>query len=258
MNNLLELQESISNHSQMVNKSKNEYKRLPKSSKKIIGKHINLYFEKVVLNHLKNIVTIAQIQNFIECLLGIVFNNASFKVSFSYSANIEKFLKYILKDKQFKNYIPHAIENIPKYNLYHPNLITFLFLYIFQKKTITQIQLKNFLSLVITKADIHFNVLSKLTYEEEIVLEQIKSGIKYQKLKSLNSINNEGYKKNNKYFSILSVVDRYINIKYISNQEHKHRFHKSPKEHYRKPTIRHYKNGKTILIKGFIVNKGCS
>ena len=64
----------------------------------------------------------------------------------------------------------------------------------------------------------------------------------------------------NKEFSTSYTDHRFITIRdtirYERRHGSKHSHHSSPCEHYRRGTIRHYKNGKTVEIKGTVVNKG--
>lgn len=119
-----------------------------------------------------------------------------------------------------------------------------------QNKTINKIQ--NITSFVIKNSRIYG--LSVLSQKQLDLFKQIHTGIKYEKIKQEIQNTNTTYTKKSK-FNILNKVKNTIKIKYISKQDYKHRFHKSPVEHKREGHYRHYKSGKVVWIEQMTVNK---
>jgi len=252
-----QLHQEILEMSSMLDKFQNKYEKLSKSKKKKTKQNKDKFLKNHSLNQMDLMHNIA-LQNFIASLFSIALENPLLKISLSYPTTMKEFTNYMLNDKQLNNFFNCLfVEETRIKNKEWFYLITFIFLFIFQNQKITSIKVKNFLSLLVRKSNMNFKVLSETSHDENILLEQIRTGIKYEKEKNYYPSNNTIYTKKKKHFSVISAVDRYIKIKYISKQEYKHRFHKSPKEHYRAPTVRHYKSGKRVHIKGCFVNKGC-
>lgn len=258
LKNLSHLAELVSNHSRKTDIAKVEYKKLPKSIKIALQKRRDEYLIVSTQELYINIETIIGLQNFILNLLSISLDIPSLKVSFSAPDNTIKFISYILEDRSFKNHIIYCLMNEEPKNIIGSNIISLLFLYIFKNQKMTITKSKDFLSMYIVKSGVNFKVSSSLTSKQRVILNQLKTGIKEEKEKNQNPSNNIGYQKSFKNFSIIDTTNNFIKIKYISNLNGKHIFHKPPAEHFRKETIRHYKNGKSVYVKSSIVNRGCA
>jgi len=259
LNNVSKLEGMVFNQNKKVAVHIEKYKSLPRSVKKELQKRGNSYIEVSTENLLFDIEIIIELQNFIEHLLSIVFNNPLFKVSFKVSpTNIKDFIHYILKDRNFKNYIIYSLMDEKPKNIIGSNIISLLFFYIFKDKKITVSRIKHFLSMFIVKSGVEFEVKSKLKTNHKILLNQIKTGIRDEREKNLNPANNTEYKRKNKKFSISNIAENFIKIKYTSNLNGSHRFHKSPIEHIRNGHYRHYENGKVVWISSCVINKRCA
>ena len=255
---LSHLEGLVTHNSKNINVSKTAYKKLSKPERKELQKRRDAYSSVSIGNLYFDIETIIGLQNFILNLLSIVLNYPSLEVSFSSPDKTDRFIAYILEDKSFKNHIIYSLMNEEPKNIIGSNIISLLFFYIFKDEKMTISKIKHFLSMYIVKSGVNFTVLSNLTTHQKVILNQIKTGIKEEKEKSLNPSNNNGYRKLNKHFSMIDITNNFIKIKYISNLNGKHRSHKSPTEHYRRETIRHYKSGKVVYVKPSIVNRGCA
>jgi len=253
---LSHLSSLVSNHSKKVDASKTDYKKLPKSKKRELQKRRDLFPISSTKDLFLDIQTIIELQNFLLNLLSIVLDYPSLKVSFSAPDNTKKFIEYILQDRSFKNHIIYSLMNEKPKNIIGSNIISLLFLYIFKDKKMTIVKIKDFLSMYIVKSGVNFEVASSLTSKQKIVLNQLKTGVKEEKLKNQNPLNNSGYRKSSKHFSIIDTTNNFVRIKYISTLNGKHKFHKSPIVHFRRETIRYYKSGKVVHVKSSIVNRG--
>jgi len=170
-----------------------------------------------------------------------------------------KFSNECLQDKAFKNFLMYSLQGKVQLKNYQGTMFEqILFTYMFQDKKPTLVKIRNFLSWYIRKIGIKIDIRTNLTNEQKVVFEQIMTGVKYEKEKNMTPANNQNYtKKENKHFSIKNASDNFIKIKYISNQEYKHRFHRRPIEHTREGHYRFYKNtGKKVWIPPTIINKG--
>lgn len=89
-----------------------------------------------------------------------------------------------------------------------------------------------------------------------LLTEQMLTGIKYKKEKDRSSNNTSFGRVKSKKFDFLQYVSSRIVVKYITNQDYKHRFHKQPVEHDRTGFWRCYKDGKRVWVRSTIVNLG--
>lgn len=128
-----------------------------------------------------------------------------------------------------------------------------LFTYFINKEeNITVEKVKSFLSKVFDWKSMILNFAKPLTHEQEMILNEIKTGVKYIKLKCEPSRNNATYKKVHQY-NVLDAMKNNIVIKYDSGKNGKHLMHKLPKLHWRKEHWCYYKNGTKRLIPGMWV-----
>lgn len=256
LQNISKLEGIVSNQSKQTTLAKTDYEKLPKRMKKELKKHRDNFIVASSTTLLINFETIINLQNFIEYLLSIVFNNPSLKVRFSTApTNTKGFIDYILKDKNFKNYIVYFLMSDAPTNIVGSNIISLLFFYVFKDKKITVSRIKHFVSMYIVKSDLDFEVKSTLNMNQKILLRQIKTGVKEEKIKNQDPSNNIEYNGKNKDFLISNIAENFIKIKYTSNLNGSHRFHKPPVEHTRSGHYRHYKSGKTVWINSSIINR---
>lgn len=259
LKNLSYLEELVSKHSRQTDISKMKYKKLSQSARRKLQKRKDRFCIASTQSLYTNIEAIIGLQNFILNLLTISLDMPSLKVSFSAPDNTRKFISYILEDRSFKNHIIYCLMNEAPDYIIGSNIISLLFLYIFKNQKMTPTKIKDFLSMYIVKSGVNFKISSSLTSKQKIILNQLKTGIKEEKEKNQNPSNNIGYRgKSLKEFSIIDTTSNFIKIKYISNLSGKHRFHKLPKEHFRKETMRYYKSGKVSPVKSCVVNRGCA
>ena len=249
------LEKIVAEHSQKIVSAQELYKRFPKSQKKAFKKHRDEYISVSTDNLLRDREEIELMNQFFALLLGIVLDKKEFHIMLLSSFISNNFIQYILKDNHFSNFVLYSLMDKEPKNVIGSNIISLLFLYVFKDKKMTVTQIRNFLSMWIVKSNINFFIPEHLTSNQEAILHQIKTGIKEEKQKNLNPLNNIEYKKSNKYFSILDTVNSFIKIKYISGLNGIHRFHKPPVEHKRKGYWRHYSNGKKTWIAETTVNK---
>ena len=253
---LSELEGIVTNHTKHTMKSKKKFKKLSAYDKQQIKSLVKEYSQKSTLDLYLGRQSYSELKNFIPYLLCLVLDKTSIDISLSIPCNINQFISYIMRDKNFEEFLTYALMNDNSVNSIGSNIISKLFLYIFKDTNPTIPKIKDFLSLYISKSNADIKIHSTLTQEQKDTLNQIKTGVKRIEDKNLNPLNNIGYKKSNKSFSIIDTASNFIKIKYVSNKNNKHDFHKSPREHHRKPTIRHCANGKTVQVKGSIVNRG--
>jgi len=187
-------------------------------------------------------------------------------------------VKQLVKDKIFLIFLKHNMmidivykfqkENIECFDTqteYAKNLRTYfgdmrslvLSYFLIKEKNITKIKIQNISSFVLKGSTI--NGTSYLYTNKQLVLNQLTTGIKYEKIKESvnNTTNTRPYTKSNK-FNILDSVKNTIRIKYLSKQAYKHQFHKSPIEHERQGHYRTYKNGKKVWIQQLTINIGAA
>ena len=249
------LEKIVSNNTLKVENAKEVYRKFPKYKKKSFKKHRDEYISVSTQNLLSDMEKIKSLQEFFSLLLGIVLNKEEFNTMLLGSLISKEFVQYILKDNEFKNFVIYSLLGEEPKNIIGSNVISLLFLYVFKNKKITIIKIRNFLSLWIVKLKINFLIMENLTNEQKTIIQQLRTGIKEEKQKNLNPLNNIEYKKSNKHFSILDTVTSFIKIKYISGLNGSHRFHKSPDEHEREGHWRHYANGSKTWIPSTTVNK---
>jgi len=183
--------------------------------------------------------------------------------------------KHLLKDKEFTIFLKHIIITDLTYQLsikdesfdrttnsilnlkrYFGDIRSIFLSYcLIKEKNITNIKIKNITSFILKGSMIQGE--HELTEKQLIIFNQIQSGIKYEKIKEtpLNNLDFKPYNKKLK-FDILEKIKTTIKIKYISKQDYKHRFHKSPVEHERKGHYRTYKNGNKVWIQQLTINIG--
>jgi len=249
------LEKIVADNALKVENSKEIYKRFSKSKKKSFKKHRDEYISVSTQNLLEDMEEMAQIKHFFARLLGIVLNKEKIHMMLSFSLISKEFTQYITQDKEFKNFVLYCLMDEEPKNIIGSNIISLLFLYVFKNQKMTVVKIRNFLSMWIVKSKINFLIVENLTAEQNTLIEQLRTGVKEEKQKNLNPLNNIEYKKSNKIFSILNTVGNFVKIKYISGLNNSHRFHKSPIEHERKGYWRHYKDGREIWIEPTIVNK---
>lgn len=258
LKNLSHLEELVSKHSRQTDISKMKYKKLSQSARRKLQKRKDRFCIASTQNLYTDIEIKRELQKFILNLLATSLDMSSLLVSFPAPDNTKKFISYILEDRSFKNHIIYSLMNEKPNNIIGSNIISLLFLYIFKNQKITVAKIKDFLSMYIVKSGVNLEVFSSLTSKQRVIFNQIKTGIKEEKEKNQNPSNNIGYKKSYKDFSIIDTTNNFIKIKYTSNLNGKHSSHKSPIEHDRRETIRHYKNGKVVPVKSSVVNRGCA
>ena len=127
--------------------------------------------------------------------------------------------------------------------------------FISQEKNITKLKMMSFYSKIINwnLSSISFSIL--LNQEQELTLNQIKTGIKYLKEKEDTTRENSKYSKSNCQYNLLDDMKNNITVKYVTNKDYKHLHHKSPIQHTRKGHFRHYKNNKTVWVESMIVGE---
>ncbi len=256
--NLNNIQMVVSHHTKQTMQSKKKFKKLPDFHKLEIQKLVKGYTESSVLDLYLHKKSYSEMKRFIPSLFCVVLDTDELELSLSISTNIYQFINFILEDRDFKDYLKYSLMNGNSENIIGSNIISKLFLYIYKDMKITIPKIKDFLSLYISKSGVNLEINSTLTTEQKIILEQIRTGVKYEKEVNQTPANRIGYKKSNKQFSIIDTTNNFIKIKYISNKNNKHSFHKSPKEHYRRGYWRHYKNGNVIWVEPTIINQGCA
>ena len=249
------LEKIVADNTLKVENAKEVYKRFPKYKKKSFKKHRDEYISVSTQNLLGDMEEMALIKQFFALLLGIVLNKNEFHIMLLGSLISKEFTQYITQDKEFKNFVIYSLLGEEPKNIIGSNIISLLFLYVFKNKKMTVAKIRNFLSIWMVKSKTNFLIPEHLTSEQKILIEQLRTGVKEEKQKNFNPINNSDYKKSNNHFSILDTVDSFVRIKYISGLNGSHRFHKSPDEHEREGHWRHYSNGNKIWIPSTTVNK---
>lgn len=251
----------------------NMYKSL-KSNKKIF-KRVNKHAEKLIVSH-TNQDSVRDNSSNNDMFTGLFYvlgkeMDESCHIINAYQNN-PKDLKKWLKDKGFRLFYKKTMiallmvtqdrESIlltDKEIVHHTNLLTsntsILFTYFLNvEKNITVEKVKSFFSKVfdwsVTSVDFHV----PLNEEQERIMEEIRTGIKYKKLKKEPSRNNESYTKSDK-FNVTDFLKNNIKIKYVSAKEYKHIHHKSPIQHMRTGHWRHYSSGKKVWIETMVI--GC-
>lgn len=128
-----------------------------------------------------------------------------------------------------------------------------LFVYFMSKiKIISADKIQSFFSKVFDwkTFDISFSV--PLSFEQELIMNEIKTGIRKEVIKQDPIRTNAYYIKTSKYDVVQDLLNN-IKIKYISEKEYKHLHHKSPIQHIRKGHWRILSNGKKIWIEEMVV-----
>lgn len=246
-------------------RSKKDFKKLTKEANKTIDniEPESMFFGRTFENFLFSSM-------FLFESLSILEDDKNERINLMHLEHID--LKLLLKDKDFKIFLKQILimdiiyqKGIKNFNLletgsfkhnkdYFGDIRTiFLAYFLVKEPIITHNKIINITSFIF-KDSIVINT-SHLTYEEQELLRQIRSGIKYEKVKESTNCNNTTRKYNkNEKFSILNRAKQTIRIKYTSTKKHKHLFHKSPKEHIRKGHYRYYKSGKKVWIQSSIIN----
>ena len=255
-NELLNLESMVSKEVATVKSIKAMYKKDKARLNTMLDMYTNgMFFFLASANPISN-----SVNSIIQKLFAIALNMDYIEAEEYYYG--EKYLKFFdecLQDKAFKNFLMYSLQDKIELNDYYELFFEqILFAYMFQDKKLTLVKIKNFLSWYINKVGAVVSPRTNLTNEQKAIFEQIMTGVKYEKEKNMSPANNHNYKKReNKYFSIKNASDNFIKIKYVSNQGHKHRFHRRPIEHTREGHYRFYKNtGKKVWIPPTIINKG--
>jgi len=125
-----------------------------------------------------------------------------------------------------------------------------LFTYFLNKEpNITVEKVKSFLSKAFHWKATILSFSPPLNNEQEIIFNEIKTGVKYIKHKNNPTRKNMTYKKQEQY-NVLDDMKNNIKIQYISGLNNKHRFHKLPIVHWRNGHWRYSKNGTKVWIEG--------
>ncbi len=259
--------ETINNLHKLEKIHKSGFKKLQKkSSKDMTTLHTkNKFFGK---EHNCKLTTIFLFES-----LNILDNEYdSINIWIEYLSDID--LGYVLKDKNFYIFLKNIIftQNMYKVNktnynfdnnteylknmrLYFGDIRSILLSYfIINEQNITKNTIVNITSYILRKSNV--KGISSCNENQTILLNQIITGIKYEKTKdSVNTTDTRAYIKSKK-FNIINNLKQTIKIKYLSKQDFKHRFHKSPIEHERIGHYRHYKNGNKVWINKSIINIG--
>lgn len=261
---LQNLQSKIEKYQFRIKETREFFKSLPKRTKKSLTKNaMDKYnnsqkFTDILVNKAEYTIANVNIEftSIISDLMSIAIDIDELSLSLTSVSNYHV-RKLLMKDKKFKNFCIYALTTGASDINIGTDILSIFFAYVFQNKKITVEKIKHFLSWYIknTHTIVH---TSPLKIEQEAVLNQIITGIKYKKEMNLNSAANKNdYKrKEDKSFSIENITDQFIKIKYISKQEYKHRFHKSPKEHIRVGHFKHYQNGNKVWVSETIINRG--
>ncbi|MEA2017834.1 MAG: hypothetical protein U9N59_05240 [Campylobacterota bacterium] len=203
------------------------------------------------LNLLKtfNITTVNII--YLEFLdLNILFKDKDFLIFLKYIMLADEIYNLKKEDSSFDTQTEY-LSNLKRF--FSDIRSIFLSYCLVKEKSLTKLKIQNITSFVMNNSKIIG--LPELSKKQISIFNQIKTGVKYEKIKN-DSVNmNITYSKP-KRFNLLEKVKRSIKIKYISNQEYKHRFHKSPIEHERKGHYRYYKSGKKVWVNQTIINIG--
>jgi len=168
-----------------------------------------------------------------------------------------KLKELVLQDKQFEKFLIDAATTYIFGGILGLNILSILFAYTFKDKTITLHRIRNFLSWYIVKSKSKIILLDPdtLLQKQQNILEQITTGIKYEKEQNFLPLNTLYYRKKQKSFRVEDITNNFIKIKYTSGLKHKHRFHKKPSEHVRSGHYRTYKNGNRVWIPESIINQ---
>ena len=130
-----------------------------------------------------------------------------------------------------------------------------LFVYFMSKiKIISADKIQSFFSKVFDwkTFDISFSVA--LSFEQELIMNEIKTGIRQEVIKQDPIRINNHYFKTAKYDVVQDLLNN-IKIKYVSEKEYKHLHHKSPIQHIRKGHWRTLSNCKKIWIEEMVVGE---
>jgi len=276
-NNFLDIQKNVKivyeeTKSILKQNSKIDKKQI-KYIKKIVDTQINNF--NIYSRYFDNINDDNLITIFILESLGIFDIQKEYLFLTIFSTVIDT--KKLFKDKDFLIFLKHILimnyiytnkkEHSSDFNIDVPfiqNLKLFfgdiksliLSYFLIFENNITVNKIQNISSYILKNNHV-INIFS-ISDKNKLVLEQLTTGVKYEKLKE-EPFNNIEYKRDyikSKKFNILDSVQNSIRIKYISKQEFKYRFHKSPIEHERQGHYRILKNGKKIWINKSTINLG--
>lgn len=261
-------------YSSVVSVNKNHKNMLPKHMYKDITKLVNKTLKNVNCNTtFFNYDINPNIPNLFIRGLGVSIGSDELNIN---QLDLKEFnLKLLLQDKEFYNYFKNIVfqvtthrymnfklqginerdvfEETDGFPYYYKDVKSIVISYFFlTEKNVTTKKLRNVMSIFLKDGDID---IVNLSDRETQILEQLRTGIKYKKEKDRSS-NNSSYRERTKKFNFLQYVSTRIVVKYISNKEYKHRFHKSPIEHERSGHWRHYSSGKKIWINNTIINLG--
>ena len=180
---LLLLEKLVSYHSHQIDVSKLAYRKLSQSAKRKLQKQSDRFCIASTQSLYTNTVIKTELQTFIASLLSPILDMSLLKVSFpDASNNTKEFISYILEDRSFKNHIIYSLMNEKPNNIIGSNIISLLFLYIFKNQKMTISRIKDFLSMYIVKSGVNLEVFSSLTSKQRVMLNQIKTGIKEEKI----------------------------------------------------------------------------
>lgn len=255
---LFDFEFRISKHISDAKNSKQKYKQLPKNDKKQLQNLTEKFLVSNIMDIMLNDELSTNTKEFCEYMLSLALNIPNSEITIDIEVYKQtKFIVDIMQDKAFKNHLMYSLITGNDGNNIGLDIFAMITSYILKDKKLTIKKIQNLLSWYLAKSGIILKVDSKLTQEQQTILEQITIGIKYEKEKNINPVNRLNYKKKpNKYFSIANITDNFIKIKYISKQDYRHRFHKSPMEHQRQGHYREYKNGNKVWINTSIINQG--
>ena len=204
------------------------------------------------------ILIILSAKKIIINLLRVVLKFPSLNVELV-DGSMDKLTEFIIQDIKFKNFVMYdSINSNPKSSI-GISIIGVLFLFTCKDKPFTLERIKNFLAFLFRYMHIDINVLSEISEEQERILTQIRTSVKFVKSKKsseeLEVVVTS--KKKKKDFSLTNIIEGFIKITYDSGQGGKHlNGHVSPVEHIRDGYWRRIPSGNKIWIEATIVNKG--
>jgi len=179
--------------------------------------------------------------------LKVWFRDKEFKIFY------KKVLIVLTYNEQKKDSLDMSDADIERYTYFLLTKSGVLFTYFLNKEpSITIEKIKSFLSKIFDWSASISNFSPSLTNEQEVIFNEIKTGIKniknikYKDDPTKKNMTNEKQEQ----YNVLDDMKNNIKIKYISGLNNKHRFHKLPVEHWRDGHWRFYKNGTKVWIEG--------
>lgn len=243
-----------------VKEIKKDNKNLYKKTSKNLNNILEEKCEKISDISIYNIGKYTLLQDFLDYILDftLISVHDCRNIDITNLKKDNEFMKYFKNIMVFTTYVElnykyYLDTQIYVYNTFFNDIRSIILSYfIFKEPNITDTKIMNVLSFFLKGSTIITEPFD-LTNDIENKINQITTGVKYEKQKP---VNNDTYNPKREYnksnrFNLMTYISNRITIKYIIEKKPQ----KKKTIHKRRETWRHYENGLVVYVKGCIVNE---